>query len=70
MSRPTLAPRPPPGGSAETTQLPAMCSDRSALEAAGVVFGERADRDGLFVHATLPPGWRNPAAYWTDEEQP
>jgi len=32
--------------------------ERTALEAAGVVFGEPVKSDDLFVYVTLPTGWR------------
>lgn len=43
--------------------LPADCRPncRAALEKAGVVFGAPVDGDPLFVHATLPAGWKKQA---------
>lgn len=40
--------------------LPSDLSDdgRQRLETAGAVFGEPVQGDGLFVHVTLPPGWK------------
>ncbi len=41
--------------------LPTECSDRTALEAAGVVFGEPYPDDKLFRPVTLPKGWKKQA---------
>lgn len=51
--------------------LPSDCSasDRSALESAGVVFGEPVPGDDLFVYVTLPAGWkkvRTNHSMWSD----
>lgn len=51
--------------------LPTQCSedDRKALEAAGVVFGEKVEGDDIFTHVTLPAGWkkqRTDHSMWTD----
>lgn len=51
--------------------LPADCdsSSRALLEAAGVVFGEPVEGDPIFVHVTLPAGWKKvPTGHsmWTD----
>lgn len=41
--------------------LPTECSDRTALEAAGVVFGAPYPDDPLFCPVTLPKGWKKQA---------
>lgn len=41
--------------------LPSECSDRAALEAAGVVFGAPYPDDPLFCPVTLPKGWKKQA---------
>lgn len=44
-------------------------SDRTALEQAGIVFGEIVAGDDLFVNVTLPEGWRKAAtdhSMWSD----
>jgi hypothetical protein len=51
--------------------LPAECSadDRTALEAAGVVFGDPVEGDDLFINVTLPEGWKKQAtdhAMWSE----
>ena len=38
--------------------LPAKMGDRAAYEAVGFTFGDPVKGDDLFVHATLPAGWR------------
>lgn len=49
--------------------LPKMSAkDRADFEAIGVVFGEPVEGDDLFVHATLPAGWKKEAtehAMWS-----
>jgi hypothetical protein len=43
----------------ESSVLPAdMGGQREMFEAIGFRFGSPAEGDPLFVHATLPPGWR------------
>lgn len=42
----------------ESTVLPSEFFGREALEAAGVQFGSKVDGDPLFVHATIPKGWK------------
>lgn len=41
--------------------MPSECRDRTALEAAGVVFGEPYPDDKLFCPVTLPKGWKKQA---------
>jgi hypothetical protein len=41
--------------------LPTECSDKAALEAAGVVFGAPYPDDPLFCPVTLPEGWKKQA---------
>lgn len=38
--------------------LPTKMGDRAAYEAVGFTFGDPVEGDDLFVHATLPAGWR------------
>lgn len=44
-----------------SASLPAECSGREALEAAGVKFGEPYKDDPLFCDAVLPEGWKKQA---------
>lgn len=41
--------------------LPTECTDKAALEAAGVVFGAPYPEDPLFCPVTLPKGWKKQA---------
>jgi len=55
----------------ESTMLPAQIRDdgRRALEAAGLIFGNVASGDPLFLEVTLPEGWRKVATnhdMWSD----
>lgn len=45
----------------KSESLPTECHDRTALEAAGVVFGAPYPDDPLFCPVTLPKGWKKAA---------